>query len=247
MKRGLLEAVEGGYDKMAITTGRQQADRYDLSKQINEVRLGGNEQRGFTVSAFDKSDRPVIVEQIDSLDKLPGLIGKDAAKSIVDQPLTNPTSYNPVRILAGQDLSIGGEGMKQFYDRTLPNTLGKLVKQDGVKVGQSELDTGVTKSNRMSMSQEDRISMDLLEGRERAGDLTITGEEELRGLREKRGDYKQLTDTVHSIDITPEMRERVKKGLPLFATAGAALGLTEMMSQQQQQQPGTGLFNGLQY
>jgi hypothetical protein len=43
------------------------------------------------------------------------------------------------------------------------------------------------------------------------------------------------------------MRERVKKGLPLFATAGAALGLTEMMSQQQQQQPGTGLFNGLQY
>ena len=29
--------------------------------------------------------------------------------------------------------------MKEFYDRKLPNTLNKLVKQDGVKVGQSEL------------------------------------------------------------------------------------------------------------
>jgi hypothetical protein len=104
------------------------------------------------------------------------------------------------------------------------------VKQDGVKVGQSELDTGVTKSNRMSMSQEDRISMDLLEGRERAGDLTISGEEELRRLREKRGDYKQITDTVHSIDITPEMRERVKKGLPLFTTAAGVPILNNMFA-----------------
>jgi len=244
MKRGLLEAVEGGYDKMAITTGRQQADRYDLSQQINEVRLDGDEVIGFTVQAFDKNDSGVFLKTMDSLDELPNLIGKDAAKALVDQPLTD-APFGPARVLAGQDLSIGGEGMKQFYDRTLPNTLNKLVKQDGVKVGQSELDTGLISSNRMSMSQEDRIRLELLESRE--GYLTRPGEEELLRLRTKRGEYKRQTDTVHSIDITPEMRERVKKGLPLFATAGAALGLTEMMSQQQQQQSGAGLFNGLQY
>jgi hypothetical protein len=54
-------------------------------------------------------------------------------------------------------------------------------------------------------------------------------------------------DTVHSIDITPKMRERVKKGLPLFATGGAAIGLTEMMSQQQQEDQRSGFFNSLQY
>ena len=36
---------------------------------------------------------------------------------------------------------------------------------------------------------------------------------------EKKGRHKRVTDTVHSIDITPEMRDRVKKGLPLFTTA----------------------------
>jgi hypothetical protein len=54
-------------------------------------------------------------------------------------------------------------------------------------------------------------------------------------------------DSVHSIDITPKMRERVKKGLPLFATGGAAIGLTEMMSQQQQEDQRSGFFNSLQY
>lgn len=208
LKRGVLEAVEGGYDKLALTTGRQQAERYDLSKQINEVRLGGNEQRGFTVSAFDKNDKPVIMESIDTLDELPNLIGKDAAKEIVDRPVTKITSpdgdYEESRILAGQDLSIGGEGMKQFYDRTLPNTLGKLVKQDGVKVGKSELP-------RDSFEQDNALLGELGLGKARA------------------------SDTVHSIDITPKMRERVKKGLPLFATGGAAIGLGELMRQQQQE------------
>ena len=231
MKRALIEAAEGDYDKLAFTTGKQQADRYHQRKSIQEVRLGGNEQGGFTVSAFDKNDNPVIMQMIESLDKLPNLIGKDAANSLIDQPFTD-TPTGAARILAGQDLDVGGEGMEQFYDRTLPNTLNKLVKQDGVKVGQSELDTTL---DRMSMSPDD-LSMDLLEARERAGALTIAGEEELRSLRAKRGDYKQRTDTVHSIDITPEMRERVKKGLPLFATAAAIPTVGGLLSPQAQAQ-----------
>jgi hypothetical protein len=86
IKRALVEAANGDYDRLYLTTGQQQADRYDLSKSINEIRLGGNEADGFTVSAFDKKDKPVIMETIKSLDELPALIGKDAAKAIVDQP-----------------------------------------------------------------------------------------------------------------------------------------------------------------
>ena len=260
MKRGLIEAAEGDYDKLAITTGRQQADRYDLSKQINEVRLGGNERDGFTVSAFDKNNTPVIMESIESLDELPNLIGKDAAKSLVDQPLSKGSGLDEydekrfrflqnkvdsypgdaysgdieeldalklkkqaaeasgngpsVKILAGQDLSVGGEGMKQFYDRTLPNALGKLVKQDGVKVGQTELNRDVF--TMQEVAEIERLQ-DLVD-RDYASSID----------REDLANYlareKPYGDTVHSIDITPEMRERVKKGLPLFAQGGLAVG-----------------------
>ena len=251
MKRGLLEAVEGGYDKMAITTGRQQAERYDLSKQINEVRLGGNEQSGFTVSAFDKNDSPVIMESIDSLDALPNLIGKDAAKALIEQPEVIPRGQmtgTPTRILSGQDLSVGGEGMKQFYDRTLPNTLNKLVKQDGVKVGQSELPSGRIRSPITDAEFNEFLDLKKMRNPNAYNEgLTTVQLDRYEQLKVKADERVPDRDTVHSIDITPEMRDRVKKGLPLFATGGAAIGLTEMMSQQQQEDQRSGLFNSLQY
>ena len=231
MKRGLLEAIEGDYDKLAFTTGRQQAERYDLSKQINEVRLGGNERDGFTVSAFNKNDSPVIMESIDSLDELPNLIGKDAAKSLVDQPLTDSTS-GKVKILAGQDLSVGGEGMKQFYDRTLPNTLNKLVKQDGVKVGQS----GLLKDDNLDIHQviddtDERIDwLDVKSQVENYGNQNPTVLEKYDAFVSKYKPKTINTDTVHSINITPEMRDRVKKGLPLFAQGGAVVGAGALFS-----------------
>jgi len=228
MKRGLIEAAEGDYDKLAFTTGRQQAERYDLSKQINEVRLGSRfPDSGYTVSAFDKNDSPVIMQSIDSLDALPNLIGKDAAKSLVDQPLTDSTS-GKVKILAGQDLSVGGEGMKQFYDRTLPNTLNKLVKQDGVKVGQSEL-LGKTPSKTEIASASDREEILRLRDEIYNGDDTSATHDRYNQLLAMY-QPKPRTDTVHSIDITPEMRERVKKGLPLFAQGGAVVGAGALFS-----------------
>jgi hypothetical protein len=220
---------------MAITTGRQQADRYDLSKQINEVRLGPgagvyrNDTRvpTYTVSAFDKNDNPVIMQSIESLDELPNLIGKDAAKSLVDQPFTD-TPTGAARILAGQDLSVGGEGMKQFYDRALPNTLNKLVKQDGVKVGQSEI-LGKTPFKTEIASDSDRKEILRLRDEIYNGDDTSATHDRYNELLAMY-QPKPRTDTVHSIDITPEMRDRVKKGLPLFAQGGLAVGAGALFS-----------------
>jgi hypothetical protein len=236
LKRGLLEAVEGGYDKLALTTGRQQAERYDLSNQIGSMRLreeiipnnkasGGDplgSRKMFLLDAFDLDGNKVINRRIDNPEReLPSLIGKEVSKKLLNQEADVlypdvPSSTAKVKILNGLDLSVGGEGMKQFYDRTLPNALNKMVKQDGVKVGQSELP-------RASFEQDNALLGELGLGKARASDI------------------------VHSIDITPKMRERVKKGLPLFATGGAAIGLTELMSQQQQEDQRSGLFNSLQY
>jgi len=233
MKRGLIEAAEGDYDKLAFTTGRQQAERYDLSKQINEVRLGGDEQSGFTVSAFDKNDTPVIMESIDSLDALPNLIGKDAAKALIDQPLTD-TASGSARVLAGQDLSVGGEGMKQFYDRTLPNTLNKLVKQDGVKVGQSGLPSGRIRSPITDAEFNEFLDLKKMRNPNAYNEgLTTVQLDRYEQLKVKADERVPDRDTVHSINITPEMRDRVKKGLPLFAQGGAVVGAGALFSPDQ--------------
>jgi len=119
------------------------------------------------------------------------------------------------------------------------------VKQDGDKVGQSDL-IGKTPSKTQIASVNDREELLRLRNEIYDGNDTSAVHDRYNELLNKYRP-KPRTDTVHSIDITPEMRERVKKGLPLFATGGAAIGLTEMMSQQQQQEPRTGLFSSLQY
>jgi hypothetical protein len=181
---------------------------------------------GFTVSAFDKKDKPVIMEWIKSLDELPALIGKDAAKAIVDQPFVIPPGQmtgTPTRILAGQDLSIGGEGMKQFYDQTYRNALGKMVKPYGVKVGQADLPS----------DYQPEIFQVIDDANERAEWLDVKSQVEnygnenslvLKKYDEFVAKYKPKTfraDTVYSVDITPKMREDFRKGIPMFAGGGA--------------------------
>ena len=233
IKRALVEAANGDYDRLYLTTGQQQADRYDLSKHINEVRLGGNEAAGFTVSAFDKSDAPVIMETIKSLDELPALIGKDAAKAIVDQPFTNTAGFGTYnqKILAGQDLNIGGEGMKQFYDKTYRNALAKMVKPYGVKVGQADLPkrsqvAGEFNYEGFTMDEINRFHY--LNNPGTANSLSASfgtpnppGMSELAELEAFKARVVPEIDTVYSVDITPKMREDFKKGIPMFAGGGA--------------------------
>ena len=265
LKRGLLEAVEGGYDKLALTTGRQQAERYDLSNQIGSMRLreeiipnnkasGGDplgSRKMFLLDAFDLDGNKVINRRIDNPEKeLPNIIGKEVSKKLLNQEAgvlypDVPSSTAKVKILNGLDLSVGGEGMKQFYDRTLPNALNKMVKQDGVKVSESNL-IGKTPSKTEIASASDREELITLRDKIFNGDDTSPTHDRYNELLAKY-QPKPRTDAVHSIDITSKMRERVKKGLPLFATDGAAIGLTEMMSQQQQEDQRSGLFNSLQY
>jgi hypothetical protein len=134
--------------------------------------------------------------------------------------------------------------MKQFYDRTLPNALGKLVKQDGVKVSESNL-IGKTPSKTEIASASDREELITLRDKIFNGDDTSPTHDRYNELLAKY-QPKPRTDTVHSIDITPKMRERVKKGLPMFATGGAVIGLGELMRQQQQEkEAGSGLLHSL--
>jgi len=62
IKRVLLLAAEGGYDQVAWTTGEQQADRYDLSKQINaiEVEEDATRKGDYRLTVWDKGDKIVL-------------------------------------------------------------------------------------------------------------------------------------------------------------------------------------------
>lgn len=251
-KRALMWAVEHGYDKVAWTTGEQQAERYDLSKHVERVSYLPEQQR---LTAYTKDGRNVIDERNVPPEKIADFIGKEAAQRLLDRA---PDEWVEVRkasmgwaaftnhgergvahdtreaaekdlkryqertgpkeqVLKGQDLKIGGEGMKAFYDKMLPSMVNKLVKKWGGKVGQTKIASGL--GDQVEIRQ--TIDTD--------GESTVEwGSNERHFNTEAGADafVKELKSpvSVHSLDITPAMRESISGGLPLFQGDATARG-----------------------
>lgn len=175
MKRILRYAAENGYDKVAWTTGAQQAERYDISKTVDNIKSEDN-------NIEELSDGTPIVKNItiyagnsvynlyvDKNGVAHGRqFGDQPLADIVGKPLAEKLMEKGDFELEGDGLRIGGEGMRAFYDQILPNFMNKYGKKWGVKVGEVTMP-------------------DLAEN-----------------------------NTMHSVDITPAMRESVLRGQPLF-------------------------------
>jgi len=144
MKRVLDYAAENGYDSIAITPGVQQVKRYeDATRQaVDEVAMYGDTLVGF------KNGRRVIEQPISNPDELEQYIGKDMAQKLSSAA----PDMNFVRSIKGEDLTVGGEGMKGFYDKILPDYLNNFGKQYGASVGQLQLPTGTEMSRGASGS-----------------------------------------------------------------------------------------------
>ncbi|MDA4845960.1 PLxRFG domain-containing protein [Hoeflea poritis] len=147
-KRVLREAVEKGYDRIAWTTGTQQNERYDLSSFVREIRVKAVKEQSRGLELITTDGRYIIlsVDNEGVLHKgrygdeglagrsLDEAFGKDLAKKIM--------SATEDTVLAGNDLEIGGDGMRGFYDRKLPNIVNKLVKKWGARTGKTEITVG---------------------------------------------------------------------------------------------------------
>jgi hypothetical protein len=135
MKRVLDYAADKGYDTVAITPGKTQAERYDLSKQIADLQYDPHMR---TLTAWDHEGKKVISQSGISEEQLPNYIGKEAANNLLAKDLQT-LGDTQVKQLFGADLEVGGEGMKGFYDQILPTYLNNLGKQYGASVGQMDL------------------------------------------------------------------------------------------------------------
>lgn len=133
-RRMMRYAVENGFDRIAWTTGEQQANRYDLSNQIDEIEVSNaGKEEGYRIY-FKKGDY-VHNSKIVTESELPDFVGKDLAGKIVSDNIPEFKS----KTYSGLDLKVGGEGMKAFYDNIVPKAAKKLGKPFGAEVEAIEI------------------------------------------------------------------------------------------------------------
>ncbi len=143
MKRMLRLAAEEGFDKVAWTTGAQQAERYGIGGVVESITKGKTRGENTLVSVQYKNgkhdswvvapDGKVVDGGITTGENLSDLIGKELSEKVM--------SLAENGSISGDGLRIGGEGMKGFYDQIVPSFMRKYVKKWGSQVGEVELAT----------------------------------------------------------------------------------------------------------
>jgi hypothetical protein len=283
MRRMVRYASENGFDRIAWVTGDQSADRYNLSKKIDNLVWDPSDHILF---AYSKEDR-VVIQEAAPPDKLESYVGKEVAQKILDKQTERieglkekvviaaldggmtkeqaeadfdfiaeepqstkerPTGEQWKRLgdavegsgidlneiiyedreefikLDNLDLQVGGEGMKDFYNKIVPNTTSKLLKKldKTAKVEPILLDDESTTTSEYILDAED-IGADLdfeqeVIVRHR---MTMDGvTDAFNNIRDAeawiekndKGAQQQL-----SFPITPLIRQKaIQEGMPLF-------------------------------
>ena len=176
MKRMLRLAAEEGFDKVAWTTGEQQAERYNMSREVERIVSNDNDVEQFSDGKAVVKDVVIntagageIRVKADAEGNIHGgeFDGKNLAELVGKELAVKLMQPGNIE-LKGEGMKVGGEGMKGFYDKMLPSFVSKYTKKWGAKVGEVEMP---------SLEQ---------------------------------------NNVMHSVDVTPEMKESVMEGQTMF-------------------------------
>jgi len=241
IKRVLKEAAEGGYDRVIWTPGAEQSKRYNLRQYVDELEYSKNDNGTYNVTPFKNGEpmtgitRPNIPER-----KLESLFGRDVANKMKNQ---EGTASGNALSLSGDDLAVGGEGMKSYYDKMFPKYFQEQIKKHDkrakiepydliTKPGERVADEAALTGNSQLIEQ-GRFWDDARGENVNGYRVTSPGGQDLgvfedlpdahSALLQVLGDAKE-PDTIlktQSFAITPQMRESIFRGQHLFADGGS--------------------------
>jgi len=180
MKRMLRYAAENGYDRIAWTTGEQQAKRYNLARVVQEIERDRNyeEDKYFIIHYNHDSVTGFYVKPDGRIyDSTIGLDGKEVEEVFGKELTAKVMDLKEGEKLQAGDLTIGNKGMIAFYDGILPKIMNSYGKKWGMMVDELPL-PHLSRANDFITSQM----------------------------------------WMHSVEVTPAMKESVMQGQPLFMT-----------------------------
>jgi hypothetical protein len=202
----IKHAIDNGYDGIALTNGKDQADRYGLAKHIGMMSYNPEDQH---FQAFKPNRETVISERGATPERVSELVGKELAQKLMSSPKQMGHHY-----IEGDDIKVGGEGMKAAYDNRIPNIFNDIGKPYSAEMKINDLpvlNNGKHYANRTIEGD----SFNVMDGNDNIISNHPTQQEANIKARE-------LNSTpLHYMEFTPEMKQGVAtEGLPAYADGG---------------------------
>ena len=123
LKHAISQALDSNINKVAIISGEQAADLYDLRKQVKSIEWSRNHDDTFDVQGNLNNGEFYTKRKLDH-----NGISEIYGKEIADKITSNDAEEGELR---GIDLAVGGSGMKAFYDSIVPSVARDIAKRMG--------------------------------------------------------------------------------------------------------------------
>jgi uncharacterized coiled-coil protein SlyX len=206
-KRMLRYAAENGYDKLGWTTGDQQNARYDLAKQVDKITVQKTLGGDYQITAL-KDGQQVVRQGAEDHARLAELVGQ----SIADK--SKNIEPGSLEVFTGDDLKVGGKGMRGFYDKILPDFARKYGRKWGAELGHTYInEDGLA---HLTATSNDRGGYDITDTNNR-GRVVQAGFRTLGDAKRWLKDHQAAGTQVWSLPVTPEMKKSVlTEGQQLF-------------------------------
>jgi hypothetical protein len=137
--------------------------------------------------------------------------------------LTNVSlSERPRHSIEGDDLEVGGQGLKRLYDHDLPRRLQKILKKANPQIGKSTIETGERTPGKIRFLSEGKHVV--FDGNGEAVAEFPTSKEASDYFRLHEEDLASSPqDEIHSLELTPEIKALARQGFNFYNRRGKPL------------------------
>ena len=156
LKRAAKIASDEGYDRIALTTARTQADRYGYRKRAREIEFDEEmgvvtsdaiDENGHNIDDYIQLNHPSFGNKT-----LEDIFGKKLANKIRNAPEVerkvddgSEEFVEKIKILKnedGSDIEYGYDGFKHYYDKAYVDSMKKIAKKFKSRVYMGKLENG---------------------------------------------------------------------------------------------------------
>jgi hypothetical protein len=155
LKRVMKYAADNGYDRVGLTTGKRQVERFsdELRQNVDEINFFPFGIQNEIIVTAKKNGQKTFSGTVSDGKFIDGQAQGKTVEEVLGKSMAKQIAEKKDGVIKGDNLTVGGEGMKKYYDEIYPKFLEKYGKKWDAKVGETKVNTVMQRADNSMIPQ----------------------------------------------------------------------------------------------